>query len=358
MSEYSDVLYDPRTHTHTSCIQEVPNADMIVLLIGSRFGGKIIPEAINTIDIDKLISTSLDITILDEPDKLSITQLEVLKALITSVPVFAFVDERVMHDHHVYQKNKDIVDKIKFPSIEKQESAKYIFEFINFLTHRNKGNSVISFGRIEDIENHLRKQWGSLFQRLLKEEREKTIDSRKHFSITEQLEDLKTALLSTISDAQNKEVARGVIKYRRLTDFLSSLNSTDIALITESTQEFYELLHSAGIVSFRDISDKNSFGRTALVCSDNTFYELRFPSDYLSSLSNDWQLFKTLSSNVRKVIYEATNDYDRMGPRLLRYRNVSLNEYFKETEKQEEDDLTLEQFFKDEPQATPEKLES
>jgi hypothetical protein len=46
MSEYSDVLYDPRQHTHSSCLQEIPNADIVVLLVGSRFGGIAIPEAL------------------------------------------------------------------------------------------------------------------------------------------------------------------------------------------------------------------------------------------------------------------------------------------------------------------------
>jgi len=158
LSEYSDVLYDPRTHTHTSCIQEVPNADMVVVLIGSRFGGRAVPEALNVLDMENLVNSSFDITVLNEPEKLSITQLEVLKAIDATVPVFAFVEDKVMHDHLVYQKNKDLVDKIKFPSIDKPESAKYIFEFINFLHHRNKGNSVVAFGRVEDIETHLLKQ--------------------------------------------------------------------------------------------------------------------------------------------------------------------------------------------------------
>ena len=39
MSDYADILYDPRSHTHDSCIKEVPNCDMVVLIIGSRFGG-------------------------------------------------------------------------------------------------------------------------------------------------------------------------------------------------------------------------------------------------------------------------------------------------------------------------------
>jgi hypothetical protein len=165
LSEYSDVLYDPRTHTHTSCIQDVPNADMVVLLIGSRFGGRAVPEALSLIDLENLVNSSFDVTVLKDPEKLSITQLEVLKAIDASVPVFAFVEETVMHDQRVYQNNKDLSEKIKFPSIDKPDTAKYIFEFISFLHHRNKGNAVIPFSRISDIETHLLKQWGSLFQK-------------------------------------------------------------------------------------------------------------------------------------------------------------------------------------------------
>ena len=54
MSDYGDVLYDPRIHTHTSCIEEVKNCDMLVLLIGGRFGGKAISEAVSTVDFEKV----------------------------------------------------------------------------------------------------------------------------------------------------------------------------------------------------------------------------------------------------------------------------------------------------------------
>lgn len=331
MSEYSDVLYDPRTHTHTSCIQEIPTADMIIVLIGSRFGGRIIPDALSNVDLENLTNSSFDVTVLDDPEKLSITQLEVLKGIDSSIPVFAFVEDKVMHDHYVYQKNKDLVDEIKFPSIEKPESAKYIFEFISFLQHRNKSNSVISFSKLEDIENHLRKQWAALFQRLLKEQREQVHETRKIFTITEQIEDLKTAVISTISNTQNREVARGVIKYRRLSDFLSGLKLPDFSVVTESEINFDELLSLVDIVDVTEIpSSQSSFGRSALIKSDGTFYELRFGQDFLNKIAIDWQSFALLSREVRQVIFEAISDMGRVGPGILRYRNEKFDDYFKE----------------------------
>jgi len=330
LSEYSDVLYDPRVHTHTSCIQEVPNADMIVVLIGSRFGGRAIPEALSQIDLDKLVNSSFNVSVLDTPENLSITQLEVLKAIDASVPVFAFVEEKVMHDHFVYQKNKDIAEKIDFPSISKPESARYIFEFINFLSHRNVGNSVIPFSRIEDIESHLKKQWGALFQKLLREQRESSFESRKIFAISEQIEGLKTAVISTIESAQSREVARGVIKFRRLADFLHALRLPDFSVVTNSTYELDEILDMAGIKEVRSFPSRSSSDSCALIKEDGTFYELRFGEEFLNKISVDWQSFVALTEEVRRIIFETLSDMERMGPNVLRYRDISFDEYFDE----------------------------
>ena len=351
LSEYSDVLYDPRTHTHTSCIQEVPNADIVVVLIGSRFGGRAVPETLGSIDIENLLKSSFDVTVLMEPEKLSITQLEVLKAIDATVPVFAFVDEKVMHDHFVYQKNKDIADKIKFPSIEKPESARYIFEFISFLLQRNKGNSVIPFGRIEDIENHLLKQWGALFQKLLKEQRDQVQETRKLFTISEQIEDIKTAIISTIGNAQSRDVARSVIKYRRLSDFLSGLSFPDFTIVTEGLCGFEELLETAGVIKVRDIPDRQtSFGRVALIKTDGTFYEMRMSQEFLSRIAIDWASFSTLSPEVRKIVFEAISDMGRMGPGLLRYRQEQFDDYFAERlDKDSPPELSINELLREEP---------
>jgi len=98
LSEYSDVLYDHRTHTHTSCLQEVPGADMVVLIVGSRFGGKAVPEALSAVDIDRISNNGFDVSAIDNITSLSVTQLEVLKAVEAQLPVFAFVDEKVWHE--------------------------------------------------------------------------------------------------------------------------------------------------------------------------------------------------------------------------------------------------------------------
>lgn len=353
MSEYSDILFDHRTHTHTSCLNEIQNVDMIILLVGSRFGGQAIPEALSLIDIENLEKSSFDTTILDKPEKLSVTQLEVLKAIEYSIPVFAFVDEKVMHDHFVYQKNKDLSEKIKYPSVEKQETAKYIFEFINFLQHRIKGNSLITFSNIEDIENHLRKQWASLFQRLLKEQRDITTDNNKMLAISEQIEDIKTAVLSTIENTKNRDVARGTIKYRRLIDFITRLNIQDMNILFNSDLSFDQLLNYVGIIKIEEIpTSRGTLGRTALIKEDGTFFEMRFPREFINRLSIDWQSYLTLTKDVRQVIFEAINDLDRNGILLLRYRDEQYTEYIKRFKEKEISKEEIDNLFEIEEKTT------
>lgn len=349
MSEYSEVLYDPHIHTHTSCLNEIPNVDMIILLIGSRFGGQAVPEALSTVDIESLIKASFNTSILDNPEKLSVTQLEVLKAIEYSIPVFAFVDEKVLHDHHVYKKNKNLSDKINFPSIEKQETAKYIFEFIDFLQHRNIGNNLIAFSNIEDIEDHLRKQWASLFQHLLKEQRAVKTEQNKMIDISEQIEDIKTAILSTIGDTKSRDVARGTIKYRRLIDFIIKIQIEDKNNIFNSTLSFEKLLSNNGIVKIEDMTTlRGAFGRTAFIKDDGTFFEFRMPKTVINRLSDDWQTYITLPKDIRKVIYEAINDLDHNSFFLGRYRSEQYTEYIKQFNKTEKDDEEEEFNFSEE----------
>ena len=119
MSDYADIVYDPRQHTHTSCVHEVSNCDMLIVVIGSRYGGKGVPEAINAVDI-----ASVSELVKNTDGKLSITQLEVIEAIKNNIPVYTFIDKKVYHQHELYEKNKETADSIIFTAIDKPETAK------------------------------------------------------------------------------------------------------------------------------------------------------------------------------------------------------------------------------------------
>lgn len=346
MSDYNDVLYDPRIHTHTSCIEEIATCDLIVLLVGSRFGGKAIPEAISKVDFDAILEKSKSVDHLKKKENISVTQLEVLKAVEIEIPIFTFIDNRLYNDHELYEKNKgkllkigkeeetkDLIKLIDFPSIDKPETAEFIFEFINFLRHRTKGNSINTFTKFEDIEDTLKKQWAGLFQKLLNESRNKQLEFKRIDTLSNQFEDLKTAILTSIGSSNEREVARGVVRFRRLVDFLRNLRLADYSQILNNQVTWDEFFY--GIVGVANIIDLDNLVpnlnrhmrfRTLLVKNDESFYEVRYGMEYISELAQEFEAFVNLPSETRNIIFDALGDM-RSGLMIIRYHRENYREY-------------------------------
>lgn len=333
MSDYADVLYDPRGHTHTSCVDEVGNCDLLILIIGSRFGGKATPEALGKIDFEALQNESASVESLKEKSNLSVTQLEVLKAVESAIPVYTFIDKNVWHDHALYEKNKasDVIDQIVFPSIEKQETAKYIFNFINFVRLRTRGNNIFTFEKAQDIEEVLKKQWSAYFQRLLWEQRHIASERRRMDRLSEQFEDLKTAILTSIENVDQRETARGIVHYRRMAELLLGLGIPKRTL-NGSTESFDDLMKGQGIVDiidFREIDARPNRlipPRTILVRYDRTFYEVRAVREMVIELGLDWESFTELPTKTREIILDALAEMVRPSA-LVRYHEEPFRKY-------------------------------
>lgn len=311
MSDYADVLYDPRIHTHTSCIDEVSNCDMLIVVIGSRFGGKSVPEAIKKIDFSTINLSSNVKSVISSEQPISITQLEVLKAIECDVPIYTFIEKKVYFEHEVYEKNKSdqaILNKIIFPAIDKPETVQYIFGFIDFIRLRSVGNSIFQFERVNEIEDTLRKQWSGYFQRLLFEERHRLTERKRLEALDEKFEDLKTAILSSIENVNQRETAQGVVRYRRLSDLLFGLHLPIDALARE-TCSFRDLLHRAGIseiVNARELNLDAIRGinprMTFLIQDSQSFYDTRYS---MYDLDDDWNSFVGVSQSSKTIILEA-----------------------------------------------------
>jgi len=334
MSDYEDVMYDPRKHTHTSCVDEVKNCDILVLIIGARFGGKAKPETLKKIDFEALKKENRKVDVLKQEANFSVTQLEVLKAVESNIPIYTFIDKRVWHDHSLYEKNKgsEIVDKIIFPSIEKQETAKYIFEFINFVRLRDNNNNIYPFEKGMDIEDILRKQWSGYFRSLLREQRDIRDEEKKMDQLANQFEDLKTAILSSISDGNNREVARGTVKYRRLFDFLFGLKKLQQVYLQSTNDSWETVLKTAGIITVLDhLEMEKEYGtrippRTVLVCEDRTFYEARFSKGILENFKAEWATFILLPEKSKEIIVETLGEISSAGT-LIHYVDESIEAF-------------------------------
>jgi hypothetical protein len=346
MSDYNDILFDPRNHTHESCVKEISNTDVVILIIGSRYGGVAIPKAVTSLDIDNLKSQSKGQKIFDNPDKISITQLEILKAIESDIPIFTFIDSRVMHDHLFYEKNKDkgILNTLEFPSIEKKDTAIYIFEFINFLRLRSKNNSIVEFSKLADIEEFLRKQWSALFQRLLFEQKHIKSESRRLEAFSEELKDIKSLILSSISTEQAKEVGRGVIRYRRLVEFLYLMTqSTEILMKNVDWGELFNLLEIKEVFYLN--MERNYRNNAIFVKKDGTFYESRYTYAIIENLAKDWDAFRKIKTPAKQEIISAISENLENSPigRPMRYRDFQFDEFMRE--QQNKDNTSPQRYY-------------
>jgi hypothetical protein len=331
MSDYNDVVYDPASHTHTSCIDEVSGVDAVIVIIGSRFGGTVVPQALQTVDVEALKAVSKSHEILKTKERLSITQLEVLKAIERSVPVFAFVDQRVWHDHATYEKNKGkpMADSIEYDSIDKPPTAKYVFEFINFLRHRSSNNAITPFSRLQDIEDSLRRQWSGLLQHLLLERRTRALDRRRIEDLGDQFENLKAAILAAVGNKDEKQIARGVVRYRKLYDFVSAFTAAHPeAILSGPAIPWLAFLDSHQVVSVSEAPDgivsEGALGRAAtqiLTKSDGSFYLLYRPFD-VESIQGEWDSFMAIRQESRSVIVDALSEMRGGGTSLMMRRYV------------------------------------
>ena len=328
MSDYNDVLFDPADHTHTSCIDEVMHADMVVLIIGSRYGGQAIPAIQDMLDFPKIAGQSRSTDLLNDKSKISITQSEILKAVAEDIPVYTFIQGDVYHDHFVYERNKsnvDIAKEIMYPSIDKNETAIYIFEFINYLRGLSKNNAIFSFEKFDDITSALTNQWSGLFQSLLA----KRHDVSHHEGIAElsgQIEDLKAMLMSSMSASKStdlQETAVGVIEYRRLINVFSSFANLDLLIMNI---DWGELLKRCKIKGENQI---NISGRRQIVIEmeDGTFYTPRLMIVPFVDLKNDWEKFRVLSVEKKRAIANAIIKTSNNSLQKFKHVDLKIDEF-------------------------------
>lgn|GEM_PF-2531361 len=118
----------PKTHSHQACLDEIPKADYVVLIIGGRRGGTFIGS------------------------ERSITNEEVKLALKLSIPVIAFVDQRVEQHRLTYKRNpagdfKNVVDDVR------------VFDFIEWMASGHEDNWLHQFSSVTEVITTLKHQF-------------------------------------------------------------------------------------------------------------------------------------------------------------------------------------------------------
>ncbi|WP_082378952.1 DUF4062 domain-containing protein [Marinagarivorans algicola] len=211
MSDRGDVFYHPDLHTHESCVSEISNCQLFILIIGGRFGGKY--------KID--------------PSK-SITNAEYVAAKDGNIPIFSFVKEDVLADHHVYQKNKgkEFSANIEYPSMEKQEYAENIFNFVDQVRNLSVNNGFFAFKFARDLHDNLRKQWAGMF-----------FDFLSQRSVSNQLRSTNDSVASlSIASKKIEELIKSI--YRQV-DEVGANDSISVIDAESEATVFFELVGKA-----------------------------------------------------------------------------------------------------------------
>jgi len=204
LSEEGSVYYDPTKHVQDSCLSEVPNCQLLVLIIGGRFGAQY-----------------------KETGK-SITNLEYEAAIRAKIPVFALIEEAAHADYRVFLTNLDNphIDKskIRYPSVD---SVK-IFAFIDEVKANVINNALQPFKDFGDIESYLRQQWaGMMFSFLTRRNEDKRVsDTLSELSLmNDRIQFLSGQILASVGTDVAKVKAE---LYELMLEYLSTKSLIDL----------------------------------------------------------------------------------------------------------------------------------
>lgn len=286
LSEEGDIFYNPQIHTHDSCIDEIPNSQIFVLIIGGRYGGEF------------------------RDSQRSITNHEYKEAAKLKIPIFTLVEQSVDNDHYVYnsnKKNKEIdYTKINYPSVDNTK----IFEFIDEVRKNTVNNAIVPFRNFNDIEGYLRKQWaGMMFNFLVhKNEENRVLDTLNVIEdVNNKIEILSQEILNSVGSEESK------ITVKMFETLMYSYSMRDLSYLRVKPKP-------VDILRFNTIEELiNHYGRPftidkeekgVTISSDGTVSEKK----YIEMMDD----FKILKRDLEKILIENGKNKDEYIRKMIK----------------------------------------
>jgi len=153
LNEFGNISYDHNKPLDKSCFDEVKLCDMLILIIGGRYGSSISEHNIASKQF--------------YDEYTSITSQEFRTAFNENIPVYIFIEKSVDSEYYTYLKNKDNLN-VQYAHVDSVN----IFKFIEEIKSNFTNNIIFTFERFEHIENQLKEQWSGIFYNYLKRLRE------------------------------------------------------------------------------------------------------------------------------------------------------------------------------------------
>jgi len=163
-------------------------------------------------------------------------------------------------------------------------------------------------------------------------------------SIESRLDDIKTMIVTTITNDDLKITANGVFKYRSLVEFLLAIFKMDVNKFLESTDNWEILTEKASYEIITQETPRERMYGIFIVFRDRKFINIRMPMKRIMNLDSDWNEFKRLNTEAKEAIINAIKESDSMNIRLGRISDMTYEDYIKVYERRnsheidEEDD--------------------
>lgn len=286
MHDKGNIPYTQDVSVEESCYKEVDSCDIVVCIIGGKFGTK------------------------SSNGNYSITMKELQKALYRRKKIYIYVQKDVYSENNIYTVNKTK----EFTSYYADNLA--IHEFIAELKDSVKDNPITPFESAADIIEHLKQQLAGLFQYLLAQES----------IITEgkTLEDLQTAA-QAIRKLSSELTDEGTAFLKRFSSTIFSISPTLKRLLYVLNVTQYELVapNKDAIVQYlKDIGYSISYENDADLPFDRYIKGIKEVDGYKNTIK------------LNTIIFDENDG-------LKDIRNISLLEayIFSEKELVEEDYL-------------------
>ncbi|GLU45527.1 DUF4062 domain-containing protein [Allomuricauda sp. NBRC 101325] len=178
-NEEGDIPYGKEEALEEYCYKEIQNIDILVSVIGGRFGTE---------------SKSKD---------LSISNLELKIALQENKQVYIFIEKNVLAEFETFMLNKN--EKINYKHVDDER----IYHFIEDIKSLPNNNNIKGFETNSDIIGYLKEQFAGLFQRFLQNQsRIKEVSLINKLDSTAKTLNQLVTFLSKENQESNEEINR------------------------------------------------------------------------------------------------------------------------------------------------------
>lgn len=231
-SERSGVTFDQTLGVEASCYKEVLNCDIIVGVIGGRFGSKS-----------------------SDNSDYSVTMQEIRTALENRKLVYAYVDAPVLSEYGTYKKNKE-----NSSIVYAHADSPKVYEFIDELYNLNGRVPVVGFSSVNDIIFDLKRQLAGTVANYIADKARLSQDATAS-SITVAIEDLHNTIssMSALVDEFSTRNSSALVSLNAPISILKSvLGLTEYSVFFNSYNGMQCFLEDIGFIIV-DENDETSY---------------------------------------------------------------------------------------------------